>query len=93
MVIGEWGPGADSPISYVFRLCVWVFRVTIYCSSYQSLCGLKYILIRVDQVLVKEFPCKLVVRKKVTLTQLSRKGAKPGPFFVIRECMICISNI
>ena len=71
---------------------MWVFRVRIYSYSYQSLFGLKYILIRVDQVLVKDFPCKLVVQKKVTLTQLSRKGAKPGRFFVIRECMICISE-
>ena len=70
---------------------MWVFRVRIYRYSYQSLFGLKYILIRVYQVLVKDSP-KLVVQKKVTLTQLSRKGAKPGRFFVIRECMICISE-
>ena len=68
-----------------------MFRVRIYRYSYQSLFGLKYILIRVYQVLVKDSP-KLVVQKKVTLTQLSRKGAKPGRFFVIRECMICISE-
>ena len=39
---------------------------------------------------MKDFPCELVVRKMVALTQLSRKGAKRGRFFVIRECMICI---
>ena len=96
MVIGEYGPGADSPISYVFRpiwLCVWVFRVRIYCYSYQSLCGLKYILIRVEQVLGKDFPCKLVVREKVTLTQLTeQKRSQTWTVLFIRECMICISE-
>ena len=95
MVIGEYGPGADSPICYVFRpiwLCVWVFRVRIYCYSYQSLCGLKYILIRVEQVLGKDFPCKLVVREKVTLTQLSRKGAKPGRFFLFVNVWFTLVN-